>query len=444
MGRTVIIIGAGISGLVAANHLTRAGMSVTVLEAAATLGGRMHSLHRHGYILDTGAQSFSTAYTLLPALCAAYGITLSPPCSRAAIVKDGTPRVVDSQCFRTLLRHGLLNPGAYCRSGISAQMALTGHHSLSLHDYGAWQRWDYVEAEHWLRWYAGRQAREYLFEPLLEGFYAQSPEQLSVIMPLMIWSFVERRHQLVFPMQGMNSLVQALAQGLDIRLQTRVLSVEPQQDDVAVHTINDIFHADHVLITTPAPPAKQLYPRANPVEQAVLAMPYSSTIVVNLMLPDGMGPNRLPETIYHVLIPRRERQVIASMTMASRKSTLQPPSGDLLHVMLSSKAGERLLAEDDTVVLDEVLNELGRYIPEIRQRTTFTHITRWPMAMPKPPLGHAHAVAAYHAHDITGRRVWLAGDYLGSPTAEGAAQSGLWAAKQLLAHQPHTGGYHSV
>src|SRR5947209_17272598 len=42
---SVLIIGAGVAGLAAAQHLARAGMKVTILEARDRLGGRIYTLH---------------------------------------------------------------------------------------------------------------------------------------------------------------------------------------------------------------------------------------------------------------------------------------------------------------------------------------------------------------------------------------------------------------
>ena len=50
-----LIIGAGVSGLTAASLLTRAGRSVTVLEARDRIGGRVHSERAAGKVTDLGA-----------------------------------------------------------------------------------------------------------------------------------------------------------------------------------------------------------------------------------------------------------------------------------------------------------------------------------------------------------------------------------------------------
>ncbi|MFE3249888.1 NAD(P)/FAD-dependent oxidoreductase [Streptomyces sp. NPDC059209] len=58
----VVIIGAGIAGLSAAHQLTRAGVTVTVLEAAPHIGGRMATENLDGFRLDRIGQLLNTSY----------------------------------------------------------------------------------------------------------------------------------------------------------------------------------------------------------------------------------------------------------------------------------------------------------------------------------------------------------------------------------------------
>ena len=51
----VIIIGAGVSGLAAAQKLLQQGLNVLVLEARDRLGGRIHTDRRLGFPVNLGA-----------------------------------------------------------------------------------------------------------------------------------------------------------------------------------------------------------------------------------------------------------------------------------------------------------------------------------------------------------------------------------------------------
>ncbi len=62
MNPDVIVVGAGVSGLLAAVELKRRGLSVQVLEASNDVGGRVRTDDVHGFLLDRGFQVLLTAY----------------------------------------------------------------------------------------------------------------------------------------------------------------------------------------------------------------------------------------------------------------------------------------------------------------------------------------------------------------------------------------------
>jgi oxygen-dependent protoporphyrinogen oxidase len=56
----VVVVGGGMSGLVAALHCAKVGLAVTVVEATDRLGGVVRSAEVDGITLDVGAESFAT------------------------------------------------------------------------------------------------------------------------------------------------------------------------------------------------------------------------------------------------------------------------------------------------------------------------------------------------------------------------------------------------
>src|SRR5690606_30715936 len=59
-GLHVVVIGAGVAGLVAALQCAKVGLSVTLVEASDRVGGIVRSAQLDGIVLDTGAEGFST------------------------------------------------------------------------------------------------------------------------------------------------------------------------------------------------------------------------------------------------------------------------------------------------------------------------------------------------------------------------------------------------
>lgn len=74
----VVVVGAGLAGLSAAQHLVGAGLDVTVLEADEQVGGRMTTDHVDGFRLDHSLQLLNTSYPELRRLPGLAGVPLCP------------------------------------------------------------------------------------------------------------------------------------------------------------------------------------------------------------------------------------------------------------------------------------------------------------------------------------------------------------------------------
>ena len=85
----VVIIGAGIAGLVCAIEVHRAGRPVVVLEKESDVGGRARSSVVDGFVLDHGFQVLFTAYPTLSKYLNFDALALRRFLPAARIVKDG-------------------------------------------------------------------------------------------------------------------------------------------------------------------------------------------------------------------------------------------------------------------------------------------------------------------------------------------------------------------
>ena len=75
----VVVVGAGLSGLICARELDRQGLRVRLLEARSRCGGRMHRCRSAmGLPLDLGGQWVGATHQRLLALLNAFGLTRYP------------------------------------------------------------------------------------------------------------------------------------------------------------------------------------------------------------------------------------------------------------------------------------------------------------------------------------------------------------------------------
>jgi monoamine oxidase len=78
--KRVVVIGAGVAGLVAAHELERQGHDVVVLEAQNRVGGRIHTLRSFapGLYAEAGAMRIPRAHDLTIRYCEEFGLPLRP------------------------------------------------------------------------------------------------------------------------------------------------------------------------------------------------------------------------------------------------------------------------------------------------------------------------------------------------------------------------------
>lgn len=99
MDDQVIVVGAGIAGLAAATTLGRAGRRVTVLEAAADVGGRARSDVTDGFVRNLGPHALYLAGAGRRVL---RGLGIDPP--------GGAPDIAGMVAFEGALHPGLFTP----------------------------------------------------------------------------------------------------------------------------------------------------------------------------------------------------------------------------------------------------------------------------------------------------------------------------------------------
>ncbi len=102
--RDVVVVGAGVTGLITATRLSAAGYSVVVLEARDRVGGRLWTDHIDGQLFEIGGQWVSPDQTALLETLSELGLGTYPRYREGESVyigADGEPRRFTGEAFPT-------------------------------------------------------------------------------------------------------------------------------------------------------------------------------------------------------------------------------------------------------------------------------------------------------------------------------------------------------
>lgn len=176
-----VVVGGGISGLLAARELAAAGHPVTVLEATGTWGGCVGSHVVAGLTLDSGAESFATRTTAVAELAAELGLA-----GRIVSPRPGGAWVQLPDGPRELPKTGVLGiPANPWDPEVRRSLGFAGSLRASLDKYlparvGAAADVSSVAAL--VRARMGRRVLERLVAPVVGGVHSADPGLLDVDM----------------------------------------------------------------------------------------------------------------------------------------------------------------------------------------------------------------------------------------------------------------------
>ena len=429
----VIVIGAGIAGLVAAYELQKAGLSVTVIESSNKSGGRMISENFDDYIIDTGAQFLSSGYPILASLIKEFKIKSNfvPTSTYCGIIKNGKIHTFRYDNPFSLLFSRLLNFKEWLLFGIKSKKLYNQTKSLSTNDYSAWHQFDNQNCFEWSRAYYGETITEYFIEPMLEAFYFQKPEETSKALPIALNKLGYEKSKTMTTVGGISLLPAKLSENLQIIYNTQVIDISVNSQHVSVKTSDQEYKAKKIILATPAPIAGKIFKQTNEIERSLLATSYSSTVNISIGLKKKLTGKKISK-IYGIWIPRYERRNIAAITIESNKNKDRALTGELLNIMVTGAAGKKMVTLEKEEILKTIVEELNTFLPNITQHISFTKITRWPYAEPMSSVGRSKSIQNYRSKTTTKSNIFLAGDYMGMPFIEGAAETGKWAASQII------------
>lgn len=408
----VAVVGAGIGGLVAAHDLTSAGHSVVVLEASDRVGGKLQRHSVAGATVDVGAEAMLARRPEGVALAESLGLPIVHPTTATSRIwtrdalRPMPPSVMGAPTDLTALAaSGVLSSVGLARAQAPVEVWPTDDITVG----------DLVAARF------GDEVTDRLVEPLLGGVYAGRARQISARAAT---------PQLLHPAGpvtgsgpvfaglrgGMGQLAEALAERLDVCLQTPVLSLVRSGQGWLV----DGEAYDAVVLATPAAPSAALLREVAPAAADELAGVESASVAVVTFAFDAF----VTDNSSGFLVPPIDGRAIKASTFSFNKWDWVREAGEGLSLLRTSlgRAGETL-SGSDLDLIDASLADLERAVGRLG-RVVDVHVQRWDDGLPQYALGHLDrverirtAVAALPGLAICG----AAYDGVGIPAVIGSA-----------------------
>lgn len=362
--RRVVVIGAGIAGLVAARLLRAAGVEVVVLEARDRIGGRLHTVELAGAAVDLGAAWIhGRTDNPVAAMADGYGVATRPhPYEPLSLWDAIEGRFADDAELEAALARedGLLAaiPSLQAKLGAQASMqdAVDAHLAALALDPRA-----------------ARYARMILEQYLLEVDYGGPAARTSLAIFDEDEFYGYDDHVVV---GGYRSLLTPLADGLDIRLSSPVLRVAYDAAGVRVETApGEVFTGDRAIVTVPlgvlqagAIAFEPALPAAK--RDAIARLEMGSLEKVILRWESAFWPSTADSAWLHLGATRGAFPLIVDLSAHAGAPTLA-----LLHG--GARAREALDTLDDAALVADAVATLGAALGLAVPAPLAAQVTRW-------------------------------------------------------------------
>ena len=419
---TVVVVGGGLAGLVAARHLADGGADVTVLERRSTVGGRVRTVERDGFQFDRGFQVLFTAYPAVERELDAESLSLARFAAGATLARQGRRSVV-ADPFREprTLPATLFGRDLTIRDGLrllwlSRELRRTPFEAI------------FDEPDATIAAFLEDRGFSRRFRQRFVGpFYGGITLDRSLSTSARVFRYTFRALTLgdtAVPADGMGAIARQLATraeaaGAAIETGRTVDRVERALDTVELSTGGETHSADAVIVATDPPTARDL-------------------TGVDTIPTDGRGC----VTQYYSLgggdLDTGRRLVVNAATDAAERgwpNTVAPLSA----VAPSYAPDGRTLVSatflgmpeaDDEALADRSRRALESWFPERRfDELELRHTDRIPFAQFDQPPGVHDTLPDADAPDGP---IYLAGDYTRWSSIQGAMASGRDAANAVL------------
>jgi len=434
MSKRIAVVGAGISGLVCAYELQKAGNEVHVFEKESSVGGRMATRMKDGLSFDIGANFFVRNYQNVPKYLKELGFEKSWEPMKAGKmfgVRDGQLHLLSLSPSDILLHTDQVSLMSRLWLLWMLWKEAKKGKKLNFYNLSESTEYDSESAYDHTVGAAGKEVADYLIDPFTSTYQFHRSDEISYASMLSLLGEMIN-HEEEFEMyhssnEEMSTLPNALSKKLPVKTSHPIQKITALKDHVQV----DEENYDAVVLACTANVSEQIY--QNPTERQLEFLKnvqYASTVMIAYRVPvDLLGDMSL------TMVPYVEGGKIAEYSQEKMKgSNLIHEGKTLMLVGLHEEFANEIIHQTDEEIYAIVKHELEKVCPLIKGNLHALEnydLQRWPQAMPKFAPGYLKKVKDFLENGQGDQKVYFCGDYLNSPWTEGSIGCGARVAEKV-------------
>lgn len=421
---SVVIIGAGLAGLACAVKLTQAGQSVRVLEASDRVGGRVRSDVVDGFTLDHGFQVLLTAYPACRELLDYDSLRLQP-FEPGALVRHGGRFSMLGDPWRrpTTAFATLTSPvGSFADKARIAKLRFdAGRGSLEQ----LFERPNMPTLERLERAGFSRPMIDQFFKPFLGGVYLDPSLQTSSRMLEFVFRMFSAG-DIAVPADGMAAIPRQLADRLPRGVLSLNTSVESVRDGVVTLTSGESLRPAKIVVATESSAAARL------LQTESLDTGWRTTTTHYFQADHSPDKRRMLMLAGDEYLRDASHRIGTVVVMSDVARAYAPPGKCLISVGMAESTGQASEPLDQE--LASVKRQLANWFGE-PAIDGWQHLRTYRVPYGLPIVALERLERVRRQGDVL-----VCGDYLETPSINGAMQSGMATADEILKAVTAAGG----